>query len=266
MKTARGAVLFVGAMLFASPALAQYYPTQPGPPPPPPQSYPPPPPPPQYYPPPQAYPPAPPGYPPPGYYPPPPPVYYRPQPVDDGKIHYTIRASGGVAFASSGYYCGYYSTFFITTYSCGAGYVAVFPDVNLDLDVWFRPNLGMTFGANVMWGTYTPNITGIPNNAISSTIWEPHIDVLSSFPSSPSVKGRVRFGFGIYIADTNGANNLGQNVTYNSVGGAFRLGFGASLLANSKVGIGIDAIFEAGWIGSSYVSTVQLLIGPELHF
>ena len=248
MKTAARAVLFAGALLFAVPALAQYYTTQPGPPPPPP--------PPQYYPP-----------PPPQYYPPPPPpVYYRPQPVDDGKIHYTLRLSGGVAFASNGYYCGYYYTYYSTTYSCGAGYTAVWPDVNADLDIWIRPTLGLSLGANVMWGQYTPNVVGIPNNPIYSTTWEPHIDVLASLPSSPQIKGRVRFGFGLYIAEANGNNSIGNNVTYNSVGGAMRLGFGASLLANSPVGIGLDAIFEAGWIGSSYVSTVQLLLGPELHF
>jgi hypothetical protein len=256
MKTAARAVLFAGALLFAGPALAQYYPTQPGPPPPPP-------PPPQYYPPP---PPPPPQYYPPQYYPPPPPVYYRPQPVDDGKIHYTFRLSGGVAFASNGYYCGYYYTYYTTTYACGVGYTAVWPDVNADIDIWIRPTLGLSLGANVMWGQYTPNVSGVPNNTIYSTTWEPHVDLLTALPSSPQVKGRVRMGFGIYIAEANGNNSLGNNVTYNSVGGAFRLGFGASLLANSLVGIGIDAIFEAGWIGSSYVSTVQLLIGPELHF
>src|SRR5450631_3176526 len=147
MKNAAGAVLVAGTLLFAAPVLAQYYPSeQQAPPPPPPQYYPPP---------------------PPQYYPPPQPVYYQPQPMDDGKTHITIRASGGVAFASNGYYCGYYYTYYTTTYACGAGYVPVFPDVNLDLDVWFRPNLGVTFGANVMWGSYTPNISGIPNNSIS---------------------------------------------------------------------------------------------------
>lgn len=260
MKTAAGAVLVAGSLLFASPALAQYYPTQPAPqpapqPPPPPSQ--PPPPPPQYYPPPP---------PPPQYYPPPPPQYYRPRPTDDGKIHYTVRVSGGVAFASNGYYCGYYYTYYSTTYSCGAGYTAAWPDVNLDLDVWFKPTLGLSLGANVMWGTYTPSISGIPNNSIYSTTWEPHVDVLASLPSSPQIKGRVRFGFGLYIAEADGNNQLGNHVTYNNVGGAFRLGFGASFFANSLVGIGIDAIFEAGWIGSNYVSTVQLLIGPELHF
>lgn len=256
MKTAARAVLIAGALLFAGPALAQYYPTQPGPPPPPP-------PPPQYYPPP---PPPPPQYPP-QYYPPPPPVYYRPQPVDDGKIHYTFRLSGGVAFASNGYYCGYYYTYYTTTYSCSAGYAAVWPDVNLDVDIWVRPTLGITIGANVMWGSYTPsNVIGVPNNSISSTTWEPHVDFLFGLPANEQVKGRVRLGFGLYIAEANGNNSAGQNVQYNALGGAFRAGFGASFLPHSKVGIGIDAIFEGGWIGSSYVSTVQLLVGPELHF
>jgi hypothetical protein len=247
MKNSAGAVLVAGTLLFAAPVSAQYYPSQqPAPPPPPPQ----------YYPPPQ-----------PQYYPPPQPVYYQPQPMDDGKPHFTIRASGGVAFASNGYYCGYYYTYYTTTYTCSAGYSAVWPDVNLDVDVWVRPTLGVTIGANVMWGTYTPkNVTGVPQNSIYSTTWEPHIDFLGALPGSPQIKGRVRLGFGLYIAEANGLNTAGNNVTYNSLGGAFRLGFGASLLANSKVGIGIDAIFEAGWIGSNYVSTVQLLIGPELHF
>lgn len=258
MKTLARAVLVAGTLLSAAPASAQYYPTQPPPPPPPPQYYAPPPPPPQYYPPPP---------PPPQYYPPPPPVYYQPPPPPgDGKIHYTLRASGGVAFASSGYYCGYYYTYYSTTYACGAGYTAVWPDVNLDLDVWINPRLGISLGANVMWGQYTPNVSGVAPNTIYSTTWEPHFDVLASLPSNPQVKGRVRFGFGLYIAEANGNGFTTNNQTYNSVGGAFRLGFGASLLANSPVGIGIDAIFEAGWIGSSYVSTVQLLIGPELHF
>jgi hypothetical protein len=245
MKASAATVLIAGTLLFAAPALAQYYPNNPPPPPPP-----------QYYPPP----------PPPQYYPPQQPVYYQPQDMDEGKTHYTIRASGGVAFVSNGYYCGYYYTYYTTTYSCSAGYAAVWPDVNLDIDVWVRPTLGVTFGANVMWGTYTPNVVGVPNNSISSTTWEPHIDFLAGIPGNPQVKGRVRLGFGLYIAEANGLNASGQTVNYNGVGGAFRAGIGATFLPKSKVGIGIDAIFEAGWIGSSYVSTVQLLIGPELHF
>jgi hypothetical protein len=249
MKTAAGAVLVAGALLFAGPATAQYYPQQPAP-----QPYPPPAPP-QYYPP-----------PPPQYYPPPPPpTYYPPRQPEANKLQTTLRASGGVAFASQGYYCGYYG-YYGVAYTCTAGYGAVWPDVNLDIDFWVKPTIGLTVGANVMWGTYTPSVPGVPPSSISSTTWEPHIDVLVSVPGNPDVKGRVRFGFGLYVASINGVNATGNAVSYNSVGGAFRLGFGASLLASSRVGIGVDAIFEAGWIGSSYVSTVQLLIGPEFHF
>jgi hypothetical protein len=253
MKLSTAVVLVAGTLLFSAPAFAQYYPSQPAPPPPPPPQYYPPAPAPQYYPPPQPQ------------YPPPAPVYYQPQ-VEEQKTHYTIRASGGVAFASNGYYCNYYYTYYTTSYACTAGYSAVWPDVNLDLDVWVRPTLGITIGANVMWGSYTPSVIGVPNNSISSTTWEPHLDFLAGIPGSPQVKGRVRIGFGLYIAEANGLNASGQNVQYNGVGGALRLGIGATFLPHSLVGIGIDAIFEAGWIGSSYVSTVQLLIGPELHF
>ncbi len=249
MKTAAGAaVLVAGTLLLAAPALAQYYPTTPAPPPPP-QYYPPPPPPPQYYPPPQ-------------------PVYYAPPPED--KQSYTIRASGGVAFVGAGYYCSYYY-YYYPTYACGAGYSTAFPDVNLDVDVWLKPSLGLTLGANVMWGTYTPygsyygNASGVTTY---TTIWEPHVDFLVAPPYSTSVKGRVRLGFGLYIVNVNNGNPGGTVTPYafNGVGGAFRLGFGASILPKSKVGIGIDAIFEAGWVDGTYVSTVQLLIGPEIHF
>jgi hypothetical protein len=183
------------------------------------------------------------------------------------KMSYTVRASGGVSFIGAGYYCGYYY-YYYPVYSCGAGYSTAFPDVNFDIDVWVKPSLGVTFGANVMWGTYTPYYNSANIATTYSTIWEPHIDFLLAPPYSDQVKGRVRLGFGLYIANVNnGTPPAGvQPYVFNGVGGAFRLGFGASFLPKSKVGIGIDAIFEAGWIGSSYVSTVQLLIGPELHF
>jgi hypothetical protein len=241
MKTA-GAVLVAGALLFAAPALAQYYPTQPPPGPPPP---------------------------PPGYYPPPPPRYYPPQPYWDGKTHFTIRASGGVSFIGAGYYCGYYNTYpGFVNYGCGAGYSSVEPDVNLDFDIWFRPSFGLTLGANVMWGSYTSGGSFASVGTISSTTWEPHVDFLfaPSYVANDQWKGRLRLGFGLYVADANNGNTGTGPTNYNNVGGAFRVGLGASILPKSVVGIGIDAIFEGGWIGGNYVSTVQLLIGPELHF
>ena len=248
MKTAPGAVLVAAALLFAAPALAQYYPPTP---------------PPQYYP-----PPPPPG-PPPSYVPPPQPVYYVAPPPAQDKLSFTIRAAGGVSFIGAGYYCGYYY-YYYPTYACGAGYATAFPVVNLDLDVWVKPGLGVSLGADVMWGSFTPvgSFYG-PASGVTTytTIWEPHLDFLVAPPSNASVQGRVRLGFGLYIADVNnGTPPAGTTpYSYNGVGGAFRLGFGASFLPRSRVGIGLDFIFEGGWIGSNYVSTIQLLIGPEIH-
>ncbi len=227
---------------------------------------------PQFTPPPPPAPPAPPQQalpPPPNYfYYQYPPVYYRPPPPPwDGKVRYTVRASGGVAFVGAGYYCGYYYSYYVPAYGCGSGFATAQPDINLDVDVWVDPTMAISFGANVMWGTYTPNLVGVPPNNVYSKTWEPHVDVLlAPTYGSNAAKGRIRLGFGLYVAEANGQNATGQTVRWNGVGGAFRLGFGVSLLPKSIVGIGMDAIFETGWVGSSYVSTVQLLIGPELHF
>jgi hypothetical protein len=118
-----------------------------------------------------------------------------------------------------------------------------------------------------MWGTYNSGFSSV--GSITSTTWEPHVDFLfaPSYVASDTWKGRLRLGFGLYVADANNGSTGNTGPTnYNNVGGAFRVGIGASLLPKSVVGIGMDAIFEAGWIGNNYVSTVQLLIGPELHF
>ena len=199
-----------------------------------------------------------------------PPVFFRPPPPPgDGKTHFTVRASGGVGFLGGGYYCGYYYAYYVPIgYGCGGGFATAQPDVNLDLDVWVEPSIALSLGANVMWGTFTPAVGGVPPNNIYSKTWEPHVDVLlsPSYYGSSTLKGRVRLGFGLYVADVHGLTATGQNVQYNAVGGAFRMGVGFSILPKSIVGFGVDAIFEAGWLGSYYVSTLQLLIGPELNF
>jgi len=248
MKTAAGVVLVAGALLLAGPAYPQAFPNTP-PPPPPPQWTPPPPP------------------PPPPSWQQPQPVFVRPPPPPDDKPTFTIRASGGVGFVGAGLWCGYVVGVFVV-YTCTAGYAAAFPDVNLDVDIWLQRGLGVTLGTNVMWGTYTPFFSNSSLATTYSTIWEPHFDVLLAPESSQQVRGRVRLGFGLYVANVNnGTPPVGvQPYNFNGVGGAFRLGFGASFLPKSKVGIGMDAIFEAGWIGSYYVSTVQLLVGPEFNF
>ena len=187
--------------------------------------------------------------------------------AEDASAHLTLRASGGVAFLSSGYYCGYYSSYYVPSYACGAGYVVAQPDIDVDVDVWVTRTLGVSVGADVFWGSYQPSVTGVAPNRIYSTTWEPHLDLLLAPGSgTDQLKGRVRFGFGLYLAQMNGLNTTGQTLQYHQAGGVLRLSLGVSLLPHATVGLGLDAVLEAGWIGSNYVSTVQLLVGPELHF
>ena len=220
------------ALCAAAPAAAQYY--APPPPPPPPG------PPPGYYQPPP---------PPPG---PPPPGWYGPQAILRNN---TLRLSGGMAAASDGYYCGYAFGPGFAYPACGAGYSPVLPNLNVDIDLGLARFHAISVGANVMWGSY---------GGITNTIWEPHVDyLLRGSPFAP-IRGRFRLGFGIYIASATPNNSSGPTST--ATGEAFRIGGGVSILADQPVGIGIDAIYEAGSVNGYYVSTVQLLAGPEFHF
>jgi hypothetical protein len=138
----------------------------------------------QYYPP----PPPPPG-PPPGYYQPPPPPspppgWYGPQVRNN-----TLRLSGGMALASTGYYCGYGPGFVYPT--CGAGYSPVLPNFNVDLDLGISRISAISIGANVMWGSF---------DGINTTIWEPHVDYLLRWNPFGPTRGRFRIGGGVYIA------------------------------------------------------------------
>ena len=213
------------SLLAAAPALAQLYPEPPEPPPPPPPSE---------------------GVPPPA------------QPAYSGtKVkNNVLRASGGVAFASAGYWCGYYYYYGIPYYSCYSGYSTTMPDVNLDFDLGLSPTSALGLGVNVMWGSY---------KALDTTVWEPHVDYLFRAPPLAKVRWRLRIGAGLYVSSTKGSN-AGRSVDSSSVGGAFRLGFGVSLFNDSPVGIGLDSIFEAGSVRGYYASTIQLLAGPEFHF
>jgi len=203
----------------------------------------------QYYP----RPPPPPPPPPPGYYVPPPPQYLPPQPQPPARDN-ALRVSGGIAFASSGYYCGYSPGY---VYPCGATYATVRPIVNLDLDLALSRGSAVTIGADVMWGDY---------NSVGSTVWGPHLDYLYLFRGSPfaTARPRLRIGAGLYIATVSG--NASGAPANTQTGGALRMGAGVSFLPESPVGFGLDVVWEAGGIGGAFVSTLQILFGPEFRF
>ena len=197
----------------------------------------------------QYYPPPP---PPPGTPPPPPRYAPYPPPRLEPARNNVVRLSGGLSFANDGYYCGYYG-YYGYGYTCGNGYGVVWPDVNAEIDLGLSPFLAVSLGGNVMWGSY---------NGIADTIWEPHADLLLRSSPYSEVRGRFRIGFGFYIADSS-SRSLSSGA---ATGGALRLGAGVSFLNREVVGVGLDGVFEAGSIDGYYVSTFQILIGPELHF
>jgi hypothetical protein len=199
----------------------------------------------------QPYPPPPPppmGEPP----PPPPPIRRAPPPYGyrlESVPNNVVRLSAGFFFASDGYGCWY-------GYACGFGDTYAWPNVNAEVDVGLSRNLALSIGANVAWGS--------SNGVVDNTIWEPHVDLLLRSSPASDIRGRFRVGLGIYAAHAS-SNALGLAST-SDTGSALRIGGGVSFLNRSKIGIGLDGIFEAGSIGGFYVSTFQLLLGPELHF
>ncbi|HTP49427.1 MAG TPA: hypothetical protein VMK42_01915 [Anaeromyxobacteraceae bacterium] len=184
--------------------------------------------------------------------PPPPPVYYpAPQPSPPARDN-AFRISGGIAFVSAGYYCGYSPGY---VYPCGGGYATVLPIVNADLDLALSRASAVTVGADVTWGSY---------NSVSTTVWEPHLDYLVLFRGSPyaTARPRLRLGAGLYIATISSSGYASSTQT----GGAARIGGGVSFLPQSPVGLGLDVVFEVGGLNGSFVSTLQLLFGPEIRF
>jgi hypothetical protein len=50
------------------------------------------------------------------------------------------------------------------------------------------------------------------------------------------------------------------------LGGAFRIGGGASFFDLSRVGIGLDLVLEAGAYRGYWIGGLQLVVSPEFHF
>ena len=236
MRRTIRALAVAGALLAATSASAQYYPQAP-----PPEPLPP---------------------------PPPQPVYQAPpapMPSDLAPVkvrNNVIRVQGGVSFAAAGYYCGYYY-YYYPYYACSTGYSATWPNINAAFDYGLTDLLALSIGANVMWGSKS---TTAPTAAsISLTTWEPHLDLM--FRGSPlsDIRGRFLLGLGVYVTTATGTV-ASAAVNKTSAGAAFRIGGGVSFFNTSPIGLGLDAVFEAGGVNGQYVSTFQLLAGPEFKF
>ena len=126
-----------------------------------------------------------------------------------------------------------------------------------------------SFGFTVQRNTFTHYINGAPPPGVSltSSVWEPYVDVGTGFytPRGGSVLGRFRLGIAAYIGTARSTDGSSQQLTTHATGGAIRFSFGLIGWPDSPVGLAVDWVLEGGWIGSSAVGSAQVLIGPSFH-
>ncbi len=126
----------------------------------------------------------------------------------------------------------------------------------IDLNLGGMNNLSVGF--NVFLGTATGTVfSGVSAQSVSRsvTIWEPTVDYVAKFgTAAQDTVARFRVGGGMYI---------GPNA---QMGGAFRIGGGASFFNSNRLGIGLDLVLEGGGYAGYWIGGLQLVASPEFHF
>jgi hypothetical protein len=182
----------------------------------------------------------------------------QPQPVQPMQTWNNVaRVNLGVGFYNSGWYNCYYGWYYGTCTSGSYGSYIPFlvgPQVDLNLGGMNNVSLGFTVAMGTVSATYFNGSIDVSQSA-NVTIWEPTIDYVAKFgPATMDTVGRFRVGGGMYI---------GPNST---IGGAFRIGGGASFLNANRLGIGLDIVLEGGGYNGYWIGGLQLLASPEFHF
>ena len=182
----------------------------------------------------------------------------QPQPVQPMQVWNNVaRVNLGVGFYNSGWYNCYYGWYYGTcTSGSYTSYIPflVGPQVDLNLGGMNNLSVGFTVALGTVSTTYWDGFQDVSRSA-NVTIWEPTIDYVAKFgPATMDTVGRFRVGGGMYI---------GPNST---IGGAFRIGGGASFLNSNRLGIGLDIVLEGGGFNGYWIGGLQLLASPEFHF
>jgi len=168
-----------------------------------------------------------------------------------------VRVNIGYGGYNSGYYnCAYYYPY----YSCGSGSTAwynsflVGPQFDLNLGGVNNLSVGFDVLIGTVTGTVYNGVTSYSKSA-DATIWEPTIDYVAKFgPATQDTVGRFRVGGGMYIGPNSG------------LGGAFRIGGGASFLNSRRLGVGLDLVLEGGGYRGYWIGGIQIMASPEFHF
>ena len=183
-----------------------------------------------------------------------------PPPVQPIQVWNNVaRVNLGVGFYNSGWYNCYYGYYYGT---CTAGeytsYIPflVGPQVDLNLGGMNNVSLGFTVGfGSVSYSIYNTIGAITATSSTSVTLWEPTVDYVAKFgPPTMDTVGRFRLGAGMYIGPDS------------KIGGAFRIGGGASFLNTNRMGVGFDMVLEGGGFNGYWIGGLQLLVSPEFHF
>jgi hypothetical protein len=166
------------------------------------------------------------------------------------------RVNLGVGFFNS----GWYDCFYYYGYTCSTGSYASYipflvgPQVDFNLGGMNNPSVGFTVGFGNVTATYYNGFADV-SNTVSATLWEPTVDYVAKFgPPTMDTVGRFRLGGGMYI----GPNS--------KLGGAVRIGGGASFLNTNRLGVGLDLVLEGGSFNGYWIGGLHLLVPPEFHF
>jgi hypothetical protein len=162
-----------------------------------------------------------------------------------------LRVNVGVAFMTTGWYCSY------GYYYCGESWSYGFTPflIGGQADLGLGGTSALSFGFNGLIGYAIANPPlGSPLSQ-SASLLEPTLDYLFRFglTNQPTL-ARLRVGGAGYFGTSGGT------------GGGFRLGGGASFANDRVFGIGAEMVFEGGWFRGYWISSLQLMISPELHF
>ncbi len=169
------------------------------------------------------------------------------------------RVNLGVGFYNAAWYSCYYSWSWGWTSCSSTSYTSyipflVGPQVDLNLGGMNNLSVGFTVAIGTVSSTWWNGSQTLSNSA-NVTMWEPTVDYVAKFgPSTQDTVGRFRIGAGLYIGPDS------------HVGGAFRIGGGASFLNTSRIGAGLDVILEGGSFNGYWIGGLQLQVSPEFHF
>lgn len=175
-------------------------------------------------------------------------------PAESPALQNLLRLEVGLGIGSEGWGC-HAGLDLNPYYACNAwtygGYLPFVLGVGMDLQLDGRSFLSP--GVNVLLGTLSFSNAGFSNANQRLTTWEGYLDYVFKFGEPDQwTRGRVRAGVAGYLG-----GGLG--------GGGLRIGGGASFFQPSRVGVGLDLILEGGVFGGYWVSTLQILVSPEIH-